>query len=109
MPFRVVGVFDTVGSLGLPEELTRSKNMKTLFGFPDSTLGTYIERAYQALAMNETRADFVRVVTALSFTSPGPYTLQNCNKFYQTDEGKRKNQVLKQVRIHIRTVSTSVC
>ena len=57
---RCIGVFDTVGSLGLPEELTfGSKKIKTLFGFSDSVLGDDVERAYQALALNETRADFV--------------------------------------------------
>jgi len=57
---RCVGVFDTVGALGLPEELSfGSKKIQTLFGFPDSVLGDHIERAYQALALNETRADFV--------------------------------------------------
>jgi len=76
---KCVGVFDTVGSLGLPEELSfGSKKIKTLFGFPDSILGDHIERAYQALALNETRADF------------------NSNKFYMSEEGRRKNQVLKQ-------------
>ncbi len=65
---RCVGVFDTVGSLGLPEELTlRSSKMKTLFGFPDRLLGEHIERAYQALALDEHRADFVR----LSLQYPG--------------------------------------
>ncbi len=57
---RCVGVFDTDGSLGLPEELTlRSPKVTRLFGFPDRLLGPHIERAYQALAMNETRKDFV--------------------------------------------------
>jgi hypothetical protein len=42
---KCVGVFDTVGSLGLPEELTHSSSMKTLFGFSDRTLGEHIERA----------------------------------------------------------------
>jgi len=76
---KCLAVFDTVGSLGLPEELAfGSKRIKTLFGFPDSVLGDHVERAYQALALNETRADF------------------NCNKFQLSDEGKRKKQVLKQ-------------
>jgi len=76
---KCLGVFDTVGSLGLPEELAfGSKRIKTLFGFPDSVLGDHVERAYQALALNETRADF------------------NCNKFQLSEEGKRKKQVLKQ-------------
>lgn len=60
--FRCIGVFDTVGSLGLPEELTlHSERIRTLFGFPDRLLGEHVEQAYQALALNETRADFVRV------------------------------------------------
>ena len=57
---RVVGVFDTVGSVGLPEELSlSSEKLKNIFGFPDHLLGTHIERAYHAMAINETRADFV--------------------------------------------------
>lgn len=58
--YRCIGVFDTVGSFGLPEELTlRSPEVRTIFGFPDKILGEHVERAYQALALNETRADFV--------------------------------------------------
>lgn len=57
---RCIGVFDTVGSLGLPKELSfGSTKGRTLFGSPDSILGEHVERAYQALALNETRADFV--------------------------------------------------
>ena len=56
---KCVGVFDTVGSLGLPEEITHSKTLKTLFGFKDLYLGEHIENAYQALALDEHRADFV--------------------------------------------------
>jgi hypothetical protein len=60
--YRCVGVFDTVGSLGIPDELKfGSKEVKSLFGFADSTLGTHIERAYQALAIGETREDFVSI------------------------------------------------
>lgn len=58
---RCVGVFDTVGSLGLPEEVTGSAKIKTLFGFPDRYLGEHIERAFQALALDEHRKDFVSI------------------------------------------------
>ncbi|KAF8898791.1 hypothetical protein BD779DRAFT_1666575 [Infundibulicybe gibba] len=76
---KCIGVFDTVGSLGLPGELTLfSKHVQSIFGFPDKKLGEHIERAYQTLALNETRADF------------------NCTKFEQTEGGRRKNQILKQ-------------
>lgn len=56
----MIGVFDTVGSLGLPEELViASSVMKTIFGFNDRRLGDYVERAYHAMAINEMRGNFV--------------------------------------------------
>ncbi|KAI0695177.1 hypothetical protein BC835DRAFT_1484280 [Cytidiella melzeri] len=75
---KCVGVFDTVGALGLPGELKRSPKMKTLFGFPDRFLGEHVERAYQALAIDEHRKDF------------------DCARFEQTAGGRQKGQVLKQ-------------
>jgi uncharacterized protein (DUF2235 family) len=76
---KCVGLFDTVGSVGLPEEIThKSPSTKSIFGFPNTELGDHIERAYQALAINETRLDF------------------NCCKFEQSEGGRRKGQVLKQ-------------
>ena len=57
---RIIGVFDTVGSVGMPEELClSSEKLKNIFGFPDKHLGHHVERAYQALALNEDRVDFV--------------------------------------------------
>ncbi|KAJ3557735.1 hypothetical protein NM688_g1306 [Phlebia brevispora] len=75
---KCVGVFDTVGSVGLPEELTHSQKVKTLLGFRDLDLGAHVERGYQALALDEHRADF------------------NCAKWSQTEAGRRKGQILKQ-------------
>lgn len=76
---KCVGVFDTVGSVGLPEEIThKSPSTTSIFGFPNTRLGDHIERAYQALAINETRVDF------------------DCTKFEQTESGRRKGQILKQ-------------
>lgn len=60
-----MGVFDTVSSLGLPEEIAmHTKSIRTIFGFSDTFLGEHIETAFQALGLNERRADFV------SATSP---------------------------------------
>lgn len=60
LPGRCLGVFDTVGSFGLPEELAlRSTEVRDIYGFPDRILGEHIEHAFQALALNEPRADFV--------------------------------------------------
>ncbi|KAG6814066.1 hypothetical protein H0H92_003113 [Tricholoma furcatifolium] len=76
---RCLGVFDTVGSVGLPGELVpHSSEVRKMFGFHDKILGTHIEYAYQALALNEYRADF------------------NCAKFEQTEEGRQRGQTLKQ-------------
>ncbi|KAJ6621699.1 hypothetical protein B0H10DRAFT_970376 [Mycena sp. CBHHK59/15] len=76
---KFVGVFETVGSLGLPEELTHhSPQVRDIFGFNDTVLGEHIEYAYQALALDEPRADF------------------NCCKFEQSAGGRRKKQILKQ-------------
>ncbi|KAJ7706225.1 hypothetical protein B0H17DRAFT_919570, partial [Mycena rosella] len=76
---KLVGVYETVGSLGLPEELTHSSpHIRNLFGFNDRTLGEHIQYAYQALALNETRGDF------------------NCCKFEQSPGGLRKGQALHQ-------------
>jgi aromatic ring-cleaving dioxygenase len=58
-----LGVWDTVGALGLPEELTPlPKKAVQLFGFHDRFLGEHIEAAYQALALNEMRVDFVSTI-----------------------------------------------
>ena len=44
----------------MPEEISfHSDKLKSIFGFPDKLLGEHVARAYQALAINETRADFV--------------------------------------------------
>jgi len=74
---KCIGVFDTVGALGLPKELTMMAE-QSIFGFTDTLLGPHIERGLHALALNETRADF------------------NCTKFQQTSEGAAKGQILRQ-------------
>jgi len=56
---RCVGVFDTVGAIGLPDELRWTSHVKGLFGFPDKHLGPHIEHAFHAMGLHETRADFV--------------------------------------------------
>ena len=61
---RCVGVFDTVGAIGLPKEIVDPLQIEDpekvkIFGFNDRSLGDHIERAYHALALNEPRLDFV--------------------------------------------------
>jgi len=76
---KVLGVWDTVGALGLPQELSFSHHAKQLFGFPDKALGPHIEHAFHAMGLNETRKDF------------------DVAKFEMTQKGREKGQVLKQV------------
>lgn len=73
-----VGVFDTVGSVGLPVEVRGPVTPRNILGFSDKRLGAHISRAYQALALDEKRKDFVPVL------------------FEQTDDGLNKKQVLVQ-------------
>jgi hypothetical protein len=54
---RVLGVFDTVGALGVPVELFRSWNRER-FRFHDVTLGTNVDYAFHALAIDEKRGPF---------------------------------------------------
>ena len=52
-----VGVWDTVGALGIPLAFFRAYN-RYRFQFHDTALGDHIERAYQALAIDERRGPF---------------------------------------------------
>ena len=91
---RVVGVFETVGNLGLPQEINLHPNMKNIFGFNDRLLGEHVQNAFQALALNEPRADFVRQRSCCYeqvLTSS-----QACCKFEQTPAGAQKGQKLSQ-------------
>ncbi len=52
----MIGVWDTVGSLGIPAMF--GKNEPILYGFLDTSLHPSIRRAYQALAIDERRMEF---------------------------------------------------
>ncbi|KAB5590561.1 Choline transporter [Ceratobasidium theobromae] len=77
---KCVGVWDTVGSMGLPTVITgNSAKMHQLFDFPDDLLGPHVERGLHAMSLNEDREDF------------------QVTKFHQTKKGKERGQQLKQV------------
>lgn len=52
-----IGVWDTVGALGIPSDLCKAFNRRR-FQFHDTTLGEHIQRAYHALAIDERRRPF---------------------------------------------------
>ncbi|PKS11922.1 hypothetical protein jhhlp_001217 [Lomentospora prolificans] len=58
---KAVGVWDTVGSLGIPEVSWLSK-MGVTYQFYDTNLSLQIEHAFQALALDETRPPFSAAV-----------------------------------------------
>ena len=62
---RMIGVFDTVGSLGLPFEAVNeflTENDLAEFQFHDVTLSPIVDYAYQALAVDEKRKPFVPAI-----------------------------------------------
>ena len=65
-PVRLVGVWDTVGALGIPDELFIPALRKLdraidarLYGFLDTDLSTRVEAAYHAVAIDEHRRPFM--------------------------------------------------
>jgi uncharacterized protein (DUF2235 family) len=53
---KCVGVWDTVGALGIPGHL--DKVFISFYEFHDTDLGAHVENAFHALALDETRDDF---------------------------------------------------
>ena len=77
---KCIGVWDTVGSVGIPEDLAKFDVLfKQYYGFFDATLGAHVEHAFHALALDERRKNFVPTL------------------WVQTPEGKAKGQEIKQV------------
>jgi uncharacterized protein (DUF2235 family) len=57
VPIKCVGVWDTVGALGIPDHILR-RLTDNLWEFHDVKLSRIVEHAYQALAIDEKREDF---------------------------------------------------
>lgn len=77
---KCIGVWDTVGSVGIPEDFARFDILfKKYYGFFDSDLGAHVEHAFHAVALDEHRKNFV----------PTLWT--------QSDAGKANGQEIKQV------------
>ena len=54
---KFVGVWDTVGALGIPLTLLKDLNLN-FYEFHDTQLSGIVENAYQAIAIDENRADY---------------------------------------------------
>ena len=79
VPIKCVGVWDTVGALGIPGAGHVFTDVKNLYQFHDTDLGPRVENAFHALALDETRKDFEPTL------------------WIQTPAGKAVGQVLRQV------------
>jgi uncharacterized protein (DUF2235 family) len=66
-----VGVWDTVGSLGIPDTASWFPYARARYRFHDTELSKIVKYAYQALALDEHRADFAPAVWTRN-----PYTLK---------------------------------
>jgi uncharacterized protein (DUF2235 family) len=55
--FKFLGVWDTVGALGIPLDLLKDVNMK-FYEFHDTKLSSIVENAYHAVAIDEHRQDY---------------------------------------------------
>src|SRR5574341_1342272 len=54
---KFVGVWDTVGALGIPLDILKDVNMK-FYEFHDTKLSSIVENAYHAIAIDEHRQDY---------------------------------------------------
>jgi uncharacterized protein (DUF2235 family) len=55
---KFIGVWDTVGALGIPLHSIRAPWLTKLYGFHDTTLSRYVKNAYHALSIDERRGPF---------------------------------------------------
>jgi uncharacterized protein (DUF2235 family) len=66
-----IGVWDTVGSLGIPDTASWFPYARARYQFHDTELSKIVKYAYQALALDEHRADF-----APALWTRNPYTVK---------------------------------
>jgi hypothetical protein len=66
---RMVGVWDTVGALGIPGHLFNEFDQEK-YGFLNTTLSPCIEKAYHAIAIDERRASFLPTLWSNADGSP---------------------------------------
>ena len=58
VPIEAIGVWDTVGALGIPEYINDAKGRADIFKFADTVLGSHVHNGFHAMARDEQRVDF---------------------------------------------------
>ncbi|HZP21373.1 MAG TPA: DUF2235 domain-containing protein [Bauldia sp.] len=69
VPIRSVAVFDTVGSLGIPDRYL-NQILHSRFAFHDTRIGTAIKNAFHAIAIDERRRPFSPTLWERPFNTP---------------------------------------
>lgn len=58
VPIEAIGVWDTVGALGIPDYINDAKGRADIFKFADTILGSHVRNGFHAMARDEQRVDF---------------------------------------------------
>lgn len=74
VPIKCVGVWDTVGALGIPGHL--GDMFTQFYSFQDTNLGPHVENAFHALALDEHREDFVPTLWSKLPNAPATQRLE---------------------------------
>ena len=74
VPVKCIGVWDTVGALGIPGHLNAF--LTKFYQFQDTDLGIHVENAFQALAVDEHRSEFVPTLWTTATGAPATQNLE---------------------------------
>jgi uncharacterized protein (DUF2235 family) len=84
-----IGVWDTVGSLGIPDTASWFPYARARYQFHDTELSKIVKYAYQALALDEHRADFEPALWTRNHASVKPGETAATKKLEQIDIEQR--------------------
>ncbi len=84
-----IGVWDTVGSLGIPDTASWFPFARSRYQFHDTDLSKIVKYAYHALALDEHRADFEPAVWTRNPDTMQPGETMDCKKRAQIDVEQR--------------------
>ena len=84
-----IGVWDTVGSLGIPDTAAWFPFARSRYQFHDTDLSKIVKYAYQALALDEHRADFSPSVWTRVDNTSTPGESRTAKKAQQIDVEQR--------------------
>jgi uncharacterized protein (DUF2235 family) len=84
-----IGVWDTVGSLGIPDTASWFPYARARYQFHDTELSKIVKCAYQALALDEHRADFEPALWTRNLSSVKPGETATTKKVEQIEIEQR--------------------